>query len=217
MINKINFVVNETKLKEMAYGDTVYAWLLLHSHYNPNENHNYIYANEFTFTMIGKDIHRTRQTVSKRFNELLTPTISGKDLLYYDEYHKVYILPNFREFEKLDAETVLNLFWLCGQGNKKRKEELIKTYAWLKKNFKEKKKEISFDDLIRAFGHTKGNEQTYDRYKDILTTLQGAGLIKFKTDLASQRPSDGRFYKTYYIYQVNDKASQEWIDKKGGK
>ena len=114
MINKINFVVNETKLKEMAYGDTVYAWLLLHSHYNPNENHNYIYANEFTFTMIGKDIHRTRQTVSKRFNELLTPTISGKDLLYYDEYHKVYILPNFREFEKLDAETVLNLFWLCG-------------------------------------------------------------------------------------------------------
>lgn len=27
MVNHINFVVNENKLKEMAYGDTVYAWL----------------------------------------------------------------------------------------------------------------------------------------------------------------------------------------------
>ena len=46
MVNHINFVVNENKLKEMAYGDTVYAWLLLHSHYNPDENHNYIYKKE---------------------------------------------------------------------------------------------------------------------------------------------------------------------------
>jgi len=49
MVNHINFVVNENKLKEMAYGDTVYAWLLLHSHYNPDENHNYIYKKDFTY------------------------------------------------------------------------------------------------------------------------------------------------------------------------
>ena len=49
MLRKINFVNNEQKLKEMAYGDTVYAWLLLHSHYDPDEEHNYIYKNEFTY------------------------------------------------------------------------------------------------------------------------------------------------------------------------
>lgn len=43
MLNKINFVVNENKLREMAYGDTIYAWLLLHSHYDETEDHNYIY------------------------------------------------------------------------------------------------------------------------------------------------------------------------------
>ena len=216
MLNKINFVVNQTKLKEMAYGDSIYAWLLLHSHYDENEDHNYIYKNEFSFVEISRDIHKTRQTVAKRFKELLgSNTGSGKDLIYYDAHQGAYVLPSFREFEKLDSDTVLNLFWICGQGDKKRKEELIKTYAWLKKTYKNGKKNISFEDLITAFGHSSGNKQIYSRYKDILTTLQGAGLIKFRTDL-NNRTKDGTFDKTLYVYAVNDKASREWIDKKNG-
>lgn len=213
MLAKINFVVNKTKLKELAYNDSIYAWLLLHSHYNPDEDHNYIYEKEFTFTQIGKDIHRTRQTVSTRFKDLLNSNSSNtKDFLVYDSSSKVYLLPCFKDFEKLDAETVLNLFWLYGQGNPSHKEELIKTYAWLKRQIKEKNKEISYNDMIKAFGHTKGNEQTYQRYKDIMTTLQGAGLIKFRTDL--NRNAKGQYDKTFYIYQVNEKASKEWLDKK---
>lgn len=215
VLNKIYFTVNQNKLREMAYGDSIYAWLLLHSHFNPDENHNYIYKNEFTFEQIGRDIHRTRQTVSKRFKELLNAKdIESKDLIYYDESCKAYILPCFRDFEQLNADTVLNLFWLYGQGNKNRKEELIKTYAWLKKQIKLKEKDISYEDLLIAFGHAKGNEQTYQRYKEILTVLQGAGLIKFRTDSTRGRANDGKFIKTFYVYQVNDKASQEWIDKK---
>lgn len=213
MLNKINFVVNQTKLKEMAYGDAIYAWLLLHSHYDEAEDHNYIYAKDFSYIEIGRDIHRNRQTVAKRFKELLdSNTGLGKDLIYYDAARKVYILPCFREFEKLDADTVLNLFWICG--NDKKREEVIKLYAWLKRKFKEKEKEISYEDIIQAFGHSNGNAQTYARYKDILTTLQGAGLVKFRTGLDTYRQKNGTFAKTYYIYQVNDKASQEWLDKK---
>ena len=213
MLGKINFVVNKTKLKELAYSDSIYAWLLLHSHYDPDEDHNYIYEKEFTFIQIGKDIHRTRQTVSTRFKDLLNSGAgSNKDLLIYDAKQKAYLLPCFRDFEKLDAETVLNLFWLYGQGNASRKEELIKTYAWLKRQIKEKNKDISYNDMIEAFGHSKGNEQTYQRYKDIMTTLQGAGLIKFRTDV--NRNNKGQYDKTFYVYQVNDKASKEWLDKK---
>lgn len=215
MLNKINFVVNQNKLREMAYGDTIYAWLLLHSHYNEIEDHNYIYKKDFSYTEIGKDIHRTRQTISTRFNALLGKRDDiGKPLIYYEEKSKAYILPSFREFEKLDAETVLNLFWLCGEGDTKRKEELIKTYAWIKKQFKNKNKQISFEDLIQAFGHSDGNKQIYARYKDILTTLQGAGLIKFRTDINTYRDAKGQFSKTFYIYQVNERASKEWLDKK---
>ena len=60
MLSKIYFVINENKLKEMAYGDAIYAWLLLHSHYDETEDHNYIYKRDFSYTEIGKDIHRTR-------------------------------------------------------------------------------------------------------------------------------------------------------------
>lgn len=218
MLSKINFVVNEEKLREMAYGDAVYAWLLLNSHYDPDENHNYIYANEFTFTDIAKSLGKTRQTVSKRFKELLNRDENGKqiksrsrDFIIYNPAGKYYILPCFKVFEKLDSETVLNLFRLCSKAP--RREELVKTYAWLKKQFAQERKEISLTDLIDAFGHSRGNEETYNRYKDILTTLQGAGLVKFRTDLTNYRKADGTYCKTFYVYQVNEKASQEWLDK----
>ena len=212
MTQQIKFVTSEKELKDMAYNDAVYAWLLLHSHYDSNEDHNYIYRKDFTFEAIGKDIGRTRQTVSKRIKELLELSqredrYGRKDLLI--DCGKYYIMPNFRDFQKLDSETVLNLFRLC---NKTRREELIKTYAWLLKKFENKEKEISYVDLIDAFGHSRGNEETYNRYKDILTTLQGAGLIKFRTSIDVARAKNGHFGKTLYIYQVNKKASKEWLD-----
>lgn len=102
---KINFVTSDKELIDMAYGDSIYAWLLLHSHYDPEENHNYIYKRDFSFTEIARDIHKTRQTVSKRFEALLTLSKdkdhvrSGRrDLIYYDESNQVYILPCFRDF-----------------------------------------------------------------------------------------------------------------------
>lgn len=214
-MKKINFVTNKQKLRQMAYGDAIYAWLLLHSHYDENEDHNYIYKRDFTYTEIGKDIHRSRQTVSKNFEKLLNSNNgSGKDLIYENKKDGVYILPCFREFEQLNADTVLNLFWLCGQGNTKRKEELVKLYAWLKKRYKEKHKDISLKEMIEAMGHDCHNEEIYNRYKDLLTTLQGAGLVNFRTDLTNFRNKNGKFDKTLYVYKVNEKANQEWIDKK---
>lgn len=218
-MSKINFVTSDKELIDMAYSDSIYAWLLLHSHYDPEENHNYIYKRDFSFTEIARDIHKNRHTVSKRFEALLALSNnkdhvrSGRrDLIYYDESNQVYILPCFRDFQSLDSDTVLNLFWMIGQ--KKDREELIKLYAWLKKKYFKKEKDISYTEIIEAFGHSATNEQTYNRIKDLLTTLQGAGLVKFRTDLDNFRKKNGKFAKTLFVYQVNDKASQEWIDKK---
>ena len=214
MLQKINFVTNEQKLKEMAYGDAIYAWLLLHSHYDQDENHNYIYKRDFSYVDIAKDIGRSRQTVSKRFNELLKLSEdenNRRNLIWYDEGNKRYVLPCFRDFQRLDSETILNLFRVCSKAP--RREELIKTYAWLMKKYKNKEKEISYTEMIDTFGHSRGNEETYNRYKDILTTLQGAGLVKFRTDTTNYRNNDGTYGKTLYVYQVNDKADKDWLDK----
>ena len=56
----INFRTEDYFLKELVYSDNVYAWLLLHSHYNPEEKHNYIYKEEINYTKIGIMIHKTR-------------------------------------------------------------------------------------------------------------------------------------------------------------
>lgn len=214
MLNQIYFVTNETKLKEMVYSDSIYAWLLLYSHYSPDEEHNYIYRKDFTYEQIGKALGKTRQTVSKRLAKLIEDEKnSPRPLIYESPDKKILYFPCFREFQKLDKPTVLNLFRLCSLAP--RREELIKTYAWLRKKNDEGKKEFSLNDLIEVFGHSKGNEQTYDRYKDILTTLQGAGLIKFRTDTIQNRTKKGEFSKTLYIYQVNKSASKEWLDKEG--
>jgi len=214
MLNQIYFVTNETKLKEMVYNDSIYAWLLLYSHYSPDENHNYIYRKDFTYEQIGKALGKTRQTVSKRLTKLIEDEKdSDRPLIYESTDKKKLYLPCFREFQKLDKQIVLNLFRLCSLAP--RREELIKTYAWLRKKNEEGQKDFSLNDLIEVFGHSKGNEQTYNRYKDILTTLQGAGLIKFRTDMIQNRTKKGEFSKTLYIYQVNKSASKEWLDKEG--
>jgi hypothetical protein len=49
VLTEIKFVTQSKKLIEMAYSDTIYAWLLLHSHYDPDEHHNYIYQKDFTY------------------------------------------------------------------------------------------------------------------------------------------------------------------------
>lgn len=212
-LKKIPFVTEDSRLKRMAYGDTVYAWLLLHSHYDQSENHNYIYKRDVNFTKIGQDIGKFRKTVSARFQKLLHDNKQDnpgtRDLIV--DQGDYYILPNFADFQYLDSDTVLNLFRLTSE--KSRREELIKTYAWLKKKYHQKQKEISYREILAAFGYNVNNATNYNRIKDNFTTLQGAGLIQFRTGLNQMSNEKGQFTKTLTVYKVNDKASQEWLDK----
>lgn len=231
---KINFVTNKNWLRDMAYGDIVYAWLLLHSNFSKDENHNYIEKSKVNISQIAREIGRNRKTVTSRFNKLLVAGIPEEllpdpnddeiikqakkeqikqlrnNLLIWDDGKKYYILPCFKEFQYLDSETVLNLFRLSSQ--KQSREELIKTYAWLMQEWHKRHREISYKEVLQVFGHSVGNEKSYNRVKDIFTTLQGAGLIEFRTNLLA-RNSQGYFNKTLEVIQVNDKASQKWLDK----
>ena len=136
MQNKIPFSVEPDKLKRLAYNDCVYAWLLVHSFENKGEYHCYIYKNSFTFQQIAKDIHRSRQTVSRRFNELLRTEDNPFGFITEDIYcgEKVYKLPYSNPFQYLHGETVIKLLNLP---LKDQKEELIKTLAYLLKKKKE--------------------------------------------------------------------------------
>lgn len=154
---QIPFTVSSSDLKKMIYNDCVYAWLLVHSYNDENEYHNYIYKNTFTFKQIAKEIHRTAQTVSKRFKELL-----DKGFLIEKKVkgETAYIIPYSNPFEYLDSETVVKLLSLP---LKEQKEELIKTLAYILSKYSVKKKEgvknfnLTSKEIIDEFGHSAGH------------------------------------------------------------
>ena len=211
MLEHINFRPEEYVLKNLAYSDSVYAWLLLHSHYDKNEKHNYIYKEEFSYIKIAQQINKTRQTVSKRFDNLVKNGIV-KECTYYNK--KAYKIPYYQEFEEMHGETVFQLLLLP---MKESREELIKTYAYLlkkKREYNKIEKNIflcSSTEILNAFGHSNGNSEAFSRIKMIFTILQGAGIIKFRTTMAEQK-QDGTWRPSYMeIYEVNNKASDEWL------
>lgn len=198
-------------MKELIYNDCVYAWLLLHSCYNPEEKHNYIYKENINYTKIAAQIHRSRQTVSKRFNKLIDTGII-RESKYNGK--KVYKIPYYDEFEELHGETVFQLLCLPFE---KQKEELIKTYAYLLK-----KKRISITEqypyflcsskeVLEYFGHSASHDKDYARMRGIFTILQGAGIIRFRTRQAEQKPDGTWRPECMEVYQVNNKASDEWL------
>ena len=212
MLNHINFRTEPRTLKKLAYADNIYAWLLLHSHFNVEEKHNYIYKEEFTFKQIAEQVHRHRTTVSDRFQKLKEAGIIHE---YTYRGKTAYKIPYYKEFQELDGETVFRLLCLPV---KDQKEELIKTYAYLlqKKRQEGPHYSCSSKEILEAFGHSVGNTSSYERIRCILTILQGAGIIKFRT-VSKQQKEDGTWRPEYMeIYQINQKASEEWLGKENG-
>lgn len=212
MQDKIPFRTDTRTLQKLAYNDCVYAWLLVHSYNDQNEYHNYIYKNSFTFKQIANDIHRHKDTVSKRFKELCNSRIIEEKKVCGET---AYLFHYSNPFQYLHGQTVIKLLNLP---IKDQKEELIKTLAYLLEKKKQKEKEkindftVSSKEILQEFGHSLGNKQSYERIRLNLTVLQGAGIIKFKTvnynDLTGMPP-------LMYVYYVADegKASDEWLGK----
>lgn len=211
MLTHVNFNTEEQVLRDLAYNDIVYAWLLIHSHYKPEEKHNFIYKSEFTFKGIGKEIQRNEKTVSSRFKSLKEQGII-RECNYQGK--KVYKMSYYDQFEELDSETVYQLISLPVKDTR---EELIKTYAYLLKKKRESIREgkrnftCSSNEIILAFGYSTGHTQTFDRMKFILTVLQGAGIIKFRTILPRQDEKGQWTGKQMEVYEVNQRASDEWL------
>lgn len=207
----INFRTEEIILKDLAYSDNVYAWLLLHSYYNKEEKYNYIYKENINFARMQTQIHRSRQTISKRFHALI-----DKGIIREFKYNgkKCYKIPYYKEFEELHGETVFQLLCLPF---KDQKEELIKVYAYLlkKKRIMEQESNYSFlcsgTELIEMGGKGANHDAAFERMRGILTILQGAGIIKFRTLLPQQKEDGSWEGQKMEVYRINKKASDEWL------
>lgn len=216
MQKNIPYRVSQSDFKNLAYKDRVYAWLLAHSYNDPNEFHSYIYRDSFTYSQLGRDIHRTARTVSTHVQKLIDAgylyekTIFGK---------KVFMIPYSNPFEYLDGETIVALLRILPSEKTGSMEDLINTlgYIMAKKRQAEKEGNSSFEisskEILKAFGHSVGNEESYRQVRLNLTILQGAGIIKFRTINYKDRAG---MPQQMFVYWVSDKgkANEEWL---GGK
>lgn len=207
----IHFPTDEDFLSTIKNSDNIYAWLLLNSFYDSINNFYYTYKENINYTTIATQMKRSRQTISTRFKQLLKNNFI-QEFIYNGK--KCYKILNYKDFEELDKETVFQLLYLSVD---KQKEELIKTYAYLLKKkriaIREKQKTFycSSKEVIEAFGGSATHKEIYDRMRCIFTILQDAGIIKFKTVMAQQLANGTWCGPKIEVYEVNKRASEEWL------
>lgn len=66
---------------------------------------------------------------------------------------------------------------------------------------------------METFGHSASHSKQYENMRAIFTILQGAGIIKFKTTSFEKREDGTILPPQMIVYEVNDKASDEWLEK----
>lgn len=209
MQNKIPFTTAEHDFQRLAYNDNVYAWLLANSNSNPMESHCYIYKEKVSYTQIGREIHKSRQTIARRIQQLIEDGYIFEQTFYGKT---AYIIPIHNPFQYLHAETVIKLLNLP---LKDQKEELIKTLAYLlnkKRVFSSDNGifDITSKEILTAFGHSTGEASNYERIRMNLTVLQGAGIIRFRTISYKDRAGMPPIMHVYYV-SPEGRASDEWL------
>ena len=66
-------------------------------------------------------------------------------------------------------------------------------------------------EILAAFGDSTTHTENYDRMRCILTILQGAGIIKFRTIMPKQLENGQWRGQQLEVYEVNKRASEEWL------
>lgn len=193
------FPIENIVLKILSTNDEIYTWLLLHSNYDNENKFYFISGKDFTFKKIGEDIGKVRQTVSTGLKKLLSENNLIKEpFLYYDKENDKYIMPILEKTILVSDKVLEQLLLLCKERNR---TGLIAIYFLLKSKNTECEFALSYSELIKSLGHSLGNKQIYDRYKEIMNVLQDTGLVYFDSSNVA-RENNGRYSKTIIIKRV---------------
>lgn len=191
-------------LRQLEYNDDILAWWILHF-----EN-KAVQKSDFTYKQISQDIGISRQTASSRFQNLINKKCNRGFLIEKKNNNSCsYALSYLNKTQLLNKKTVKKLLEI-NKSNKN--EELIKTLVYIleKKQQKICPFTLTVKEILTNFGHSIGNITAYNRIRNNLDILQGAGIIKFKTVNYDNR--DGMPPQMYVYYVADEgKASDEWL------
>lgn len=183
-----------------SYSDILYGYLQHISLLEENLMYRYIPKADIKYTAIAADLSLSRQTVSKKFNNLVE-----QGLLSYDAEKKWYILNNLEaELATLLPEDTVRV--LCNT----LQERCLSILAYLLKTYVQHGKdecEVSLDVIKGYVGLNVANRGTNnDIVRDIFIVLQKLGLIEYRIENRRDAATGG--YKTVYVLEKVDNCVQ---------
>lgn len=190
---------NKELTSNKKYSDIFYGYLQQKSHLDKESGLRFLWKKDVKYTEIARDLDLTRQTASKRFNNLIE-----QGLIYYDELNKRYII------KKLESELAALLPCdtvriLCVN----LKERSLSVLAYLIKTYYqhgEEPCEVNFDVIKEQIGLNIDNRGSNNQIvKDIFILLKQLQLIDYVYENRFDEKTGG--FKTKYILtNVNNSA-----------
>lgn len=178
------------------YSDILYGYLQHTSLLDQELNLRYIPKADIKYTSIAAELGITRQTVSKKFNNLI-----DEGLLVYDEGNKRYILSTLEAelATLLPSETIKVLYNTLQERCLSILAYLLKTYV----QHGESECAVNLDVIKKYVGLSKSNRGTNNEViKDIFLVLRKLGLIEYRIENARDPITGG--YKTVYVLEKVD-------------
>lgn len=190
---------NKQYTANKQYSDLVYGYLQQKSMLDEKSGVRFLLKKDVKFVQIARDLDLSRQTVSRKINNLIE-----EGLLYYDEKNKIYILT------KLEAELAAlmpcdTVRILCVN----LKERSLSVLAYLIKTYiqhYERPFEVNLDIMKEQVGLNVDNRGNNNQIiKDIFVLLKTLGLIEYRAERELDIDTGG-FKTRYVIEQVNNKV-----------
>lgn len=187
---------NEKYTANKKYSDLVYGYLQQKSVLDESIGLRYLPKKEVKYTQMAEDLGLSRQTASRKFNNLIE-----QDLVYYDEGNKRYILTKLEAdlAALLPCDTVRILCVNLQERSLSILAYLIKTYF----QHGQRPCEINIDVIKNHVGLNVDNRgRNNEVIKDIFLLLKKLGLIEYHTEKNFDAVSGG--FKTRYILDKVD-------------
>lgn len=187
---------NERYTANKKYSDLVYGYLQQKSTLDETNGIRFLMKKEIKYTQMAEDLGLSRQTASRKFNDLI-----AEDLVYYDEDNKRYVLT------KLEADLAALLPCdtvrvLCVN----LKERSLSTLAYLLKSYfqhGQQPYEVNLDILKAHVGLSVDNRgRNNQTIKDILLLLKKLGFVEYHIERDFNAESGG--FKTKYVIDKVD-------------
>ena len=187
---------NEKYTANKKYSDILYGYLQHISQLDEAIGVRYIPKTEIKYVQIAEDLGLTRQTVSKKFNNMVE-----EGLIYFDAPNKRFILSTLEaELATLLPDDTIRV--LCNT----LQERCRSILAYLIKTFvqhESKPCEINLDIIKTYVGLSKSNRGTNNEVvRDIFVVLKKLGLIEYHTEKIFDAKTGG--YKSRYILDKVD-------------